>query len=81
MSEKIIPEHIDPFRYAEQSLGLEGILHIADMKRLNANVAAKEGSIVRVSLQFGVDEQRVTFLTGHLRNDLNLAMPTLYGTP
>lgn len=71
MSEKFIPEHIDPFRYAEQSLALDGLLSIADMKRLSANVIAN-GDTIRVNLQFGVDEQRVTFLTGHLKTTLTL---------
>ncbi|VVC75924.1 hypothetical protein AQUSIP_12250 [Aquicella siphonis] len=71
MSEKIIPEHIDPFRYAEQSLGLDGTLKIADMQRLSANVLRNDDT-VKVHLQFGVDEQRITYLTGHLETTLTL---------
>jgi uncharacterized protein len=71
MSEKFIPEHIDPFRYAEQSLSLDGTLNIADMQRLSANVVAS-GNTVSVNLHFGVDEQKVTFLTGHLETKLIL---------
>jgi len=71
MSEKFIPEHIDPFRYAEQRLSLEGLLKIADMQRLNANVIANDDT-VSAHLQFGIDEQDVTFLTGHLETKLTL---------
>jgi uncharacterized protein len=71
MSEKFIPEHIDPFRYAEQSLSLDGSVKIADMPRLNANVVAS-GDSVAVQLQFGVDEQHITFLKGHLDTKLTL---------
>lgn len=71
MSEKFIPEHIDPFRYAEQSLGLDGMLKIADMQRLSANVMAGDDTVA-VKLQFGIDEQGVTFLTGHLETTLTL---------
>jgi uncharacterized protein len=71
MSEKLIPEHIDPFRYAEQSLSLDGILNIAVMKRLSANVIANDNT-VKVNLHFGVDEQQVTYLTGHLESKLTL---------
>jgi uncharacterized protein len=71
MSEKFIPEHIDPFRYAEQSLGLDGVLKIADMQRLNANVIASDDT-VSIHLQFGVDEQGITFLIGHLETKLTL---------
>lgn len=34
MSEKIIPEHVDPYRFAEQGLKLDGIVKVADMGRL-----------------------------------------------
>lgn len=83
MSEKFIPEHIDPFRYAEQSLSLDGSLKIADMHRLSANVVAS-GDVVAVHLQFGVDEQKITYLTGHLDTKLTLHCqrcmePFIYG--
>jgi uncharacterized protein len=73
MSEKFIPEHIDPFRYADQSLGLSGVVKIADMQRLSANVNPSDDTTVAVDLQFGVDEQGVTFLKGHLETKLTLA--------
>jgi uncharacterized protein len=71
MSEKIIPEHIDPFRYAEQSLSLDGMVKLADLKRLEANLINREGEIA-VQLQFGKDEQKITFLKGHLNTKLSL---------
>lgn len=71
MSEKIIPEHIDPFRYADQSLGLSGTVKIADMQRLSASVNSLD-DVVAVDLSFGVDEQDVTFLKGHLETKLTL---------
>ncbi len=84
MSEKFIPEHIDPFRYAEQSLGLDGTLKIADMQRLCANVIANNDAMVSAHLQFGVDEQSITFLKGHLETTLSLQCqrcmePFIYG--
>jgi len=71
MSEKFIPEHIDPFRYAEQNLSLDGTLRIADMPRLSLNVVAN-GDSVAVHLKFGVDEQKITYLNGHLQTKLTL---------
>lgn len=71
MSEKIIPEHIDPFRYAEQMLSLSGTLRIADMARLSTNVHNSQDK-VRVDLNFGVDEQHITYLSGHLETCLTL---------
>lgn len=71
MSEKFIPEHIDPFRYAEQNLKISGAVNIADMQRLSANVNLTN-DVVTADLQFGVDEQDVTFLKGHLQTKLTL---------
>lgn len=71
MSEHYIPEHIDPFRYAEQQLSLHGLIRIADMKRLNVIESAHNQPAV-VDLQFGVDEQGVTYLKGHLKAQLTL---------
>jgi uncharacterized protein len=70
MHEKLIPEHIDPFRYAEQSLGLSGVVNIADMQRLSG--MGLNGAPVAVELQFGVDEQDITFLKGRLKAKLTL---------
>lgn len=71
MSEKFIPEHIDPFRYAEQDLRLDGAVKIADMHRLSANLNSAN-DVVSVNLQFGVDEQGINFLKGHLETKLLL---------
>ena len=71
MSEKFIPEHIDPFRFAEQSLRLDGVVKMIDMHRLNANLGS-DNEPAKVNLIFGVDEQGVTFLKGHLETTLVL---------
>ena len=71
MPEKLIPEHIDPFRFAEQNLQLEGIVKIADMERLNSNLSSNN-DIVVVNMQFGIDEQGTTFLKGRLETKLSL---------
>lgn len=71
MSEKLLPEHLDPFRYAEQGLSLDGILKITDMQRLAVNLA-DHSATVSVNLQFGIDEQKITFLNGNLKTRLTL---------
>lgn len=71
MSEKFIPEHIDPFRYAEQSLKLNGTVKLADMHRLGAGTTLSH-EVANVKLEFGVDEQKVKFMKGHLSAKLNL---------
>lgn len=71
MSERMIPEYIDPFRYAEQGLGLDGLLNISDMPRLLA-LAQNTDNKVSVHLNFGIDEQGVTYLKGNLKSQLVL---------
>ena len=69
MSDKLIPETIDPNRFAEQNLTLEGNVRLADMARLNSTLNAPE-DVVAVRLTFGVDEQGTTFIKGHLDTTL-----------
>lgn len=71
MSLKFIPEHIDPFRYAEQNLQLDGFVKIQDMPRLGSIVHSTDET-VEVNLCFGVDEQGINFLKGHLNTKLTL---------
>ena len=73
MSEKFIPEYVDPFRLAEQNLHLDGAVKLIDMHRLNSSrPKASEDERVMVNLHFGVDEQGVTYLKGHLQASLGL---------
>ncbi|TAK77470.1 MAG: hypothetical protein EPO11_02665 [Gammaproteobacteria bacterium] len=69
--EKFIPEHIDPYRYADQALQVDGAVRISDMTRLSAALTSTEGRVM-VHLHFGVDEQGITFLKGHLDATLSL---------
>ncbi len=72
-----MPEHVDPFRYAEQSLSLNGVVNINEMKRLaeifnKFQPAFDIKEQVNVDLRFGRDEQGVTFVRGHLHAELAL---------
>lgn len=71
MSERNIPEYVDPFHFAEQSISLDGILNIKDMHRLCAIIGTQEGK-VKSSLEFGVDRQGITFLKGQVETILSL---------
>lgn len=71
MSEKMIPEYIDPFRFAEQNLVLDGIVKVADLKRLQTSLKSLD-EVIAVHLAFGVDEQGITFIKGHLATKLLL---------
>lgn len=73
MSEKFIPEYVDPIRLAEQNLRLEGLVKLVDMQRLNASRhQAGEDETASVDLQFGVDEQGQPYIKGHLKTSLGL---------
>lgn len=69
--EKNIPEHIDPFRYAEQDLRLDGTVKVSDMPRLCAHLGQTD-ALAHAELHFGVDEQRVTFVRGRVKASLVL---------
>ena len=71
MSEKHIAEHIDPYRYAEQGIVLDGVVNIVEMERLKTTVSSTQDKVA-VKLQFGVDEQGIPFLKGHLETKLSL---------
>ena len=71
MSEKNIPEFVDPYRFAEQQLRLIGVVEKADMQRLETTPNLGDHA-VQVDLRFGVDEQGINFLKGHLQTKLAL---------
>lgn len=60
-----IPEQVNPFRFAEQRAKLQGVVRIEDLSRLCASLSKPEGAI-EVEIDFGVDEQGIVFLQGHL---------------
>ena len=73
MSEKFIPEQIDPFRCAEQNARVQGIINVSDLSRVRALVQNPQTSVVEADMQFSVDEhQEVTQLAGHLKTVLQL---------
>jgi len=71
MSQNTIPEYIDPYRSASQHLRVIGIVPKSEMKRLDSTMLLGEPN-VDVDLQFGMDEQDITFLKGHLKAKLTL---------
>jgi uncharacterized protein len=71
MADKLIPEHIDPYRYTEQRLTVQGSVNLAEMARLGSSLNSSEGH-ASVNLQFGIDSQAAAFLKGHLEATLTL---------
>lgn len=71
MSEYFIPEQIDPYRYAEQQLKLHGLIKLSEMHRLSTVILQADQKGV-VDLQFGVDEQSITYIKGRVQVTLSL---------
>ncbi len=66
-----LPLKVDPFRFADNSLSLSGMLLIKDMPRLCSSLSSDEGD-VNVDLTFGVDEEGLRYLKGHMTTCLML---------
>ena len=71
MSEKFIPEHIDPFRYAEQGLTLSGAVKLENLHRIANNLNSLEGK-VHVDLSFHMDDHKIANIKGKLEATLTL---------
>jgi uncharacterized protein len=71
MHKENLPQKVDPFRFADNKLTLQGSLSLKDMHRLSASLTSDEGE-VDVSLAFGVDEQKIRFVRGHVTTHLVL---------
>lgn len=69
--ENLLPHKVDPFRFAENEIRLEGTLLIKDMHRLAASVNNDTGK-VDVKVNFGVDEQGIHFIRGQYVTHLML---------
>jgi uncharacterized protein len=61
--ENPLPQKVDPFRFAENEISLEGVISIKDMARLSPSLGSDAGQ-VEVRVAFGVDEQGTRFMRG-----------------
>ena len=71
MPNEYLPLKVDAVRFADNAMRLHGNLPVKNMERLCPSLASDRGSI-EVSLNFGVDEQGIRFLRGHLEANLGL---------
>jgi uncharacterized protein len=69
--ENLLPQKVDPFRFAENEIRLEGVIPIKDLKRLCPSLSSDEGQVL-TSVAFGVDEQGTRFMRGHYNAHLIL---------
>ena len=61
--ENLLPNKIDPFRFADNGTHLEGKLLVKEMNRLCTSLNNHAGE-VKLSMMFGVDEQGIRFVRG-----------------
>jgi uncharacterized protein len=71
MSEENIPQKIDPFRFADNGLRIQGVLFVKNMQRLCESLYDNSGK-VEVSIEFRKDEQNISFLNGQISCVLKL---------
>lgn len=71
LKENTLPVQVDPFRFANNAICLQGPLYIKDMQRLVSGLYTSDGAI-RVSMEFGVDRQGIHFLRGQITACLTL---------
>jgi uncharacterized protein len=61
--ESVLPRHIDPRKFAQQRINIEGSVDVAELLRVDSLLASKQGSVY-ADLVFGTDEQGIRNLTG-----------------
>ncbi|MDH4273588.1 MAG: YceD family protein [Gammaproteobacteria bacterium] len=66
-----LPTVIDPYRLAEAGRELRGQIGLTGMDRLTPGLASQDGQ-VSVELRFGVDGEKVRYITGHIQTTLKL---------
>lgn len=71
MSKDYLPQQVDPFRFAENATRLRGTLSIQNMQRLLTSLYSDEGEVTIV-MEFGIDEQKIRFLQGHIEGSVIL---------
>lgn len=71
MSEQQLPEHIEPIKLAHKGARLHGTMSLKLFPRLAKELNQNKGE-VKVTLIFGVDEERYCYLKGHIDTELSL---------
>lgn len=71
MSDKRLPVHIDPIRMADTRRLFEGRIPLAEMARLGGSLQDSDGEVA-VSLEFGIDNEGIRFMRGHIRAEVSL---------
>ncbi len=79
MHKENLPLKVDPFRFADNAIDLHGTLPLKEMLRLAASLHERDGEVA-VDLTFGVDEQGIRYIRGHLTTRLTLECQRCLGS-
>lgn len=71
MFDERLPVHIDPIRMAETRRLFEGRIALAEMARLGESLQDSDGDVT-VSLEFGIDNEGIRFVRGHIQAEVSL---------
>ena len=71
LKENTLPIQVDPFRFADNAICLQGTMYIKDLQRLASGLYANDGEI-KANIEFGVDRQGIHFLRGQITACLTL---------
>lgn len=71
MQKDQLPQYVDPSRFVEKAKHLEGVIPVGSLQRLHSSLGSDEGEVY-VQLDFGVDEQGIKYLKGHVEARLTL---------
>jgi uncharacterized protein len=64
-SKSVLPRRIDPRKFAQQGININGSVDIAELSRVDTLLASQQGSAY-ADLFFGIDEQGIRNLTGSI---------------
>ena len=71
MHKDTLPLKVDPFRFAENAVSLNGALFIKEMQRFCSSLASDQGE-VKVSMTFDRDEQGIRHIKGRITTEVML---------
>lgn len=71
-SSMVLPRHLDPRKFAQKGLSVEGVVDIKALSRLTPLLADEDASSINARFQFGIDEQGVRNVTGVISAKVSL---------
>lgn len=75
---KPLPRQVDPRKFAQQGVALEGFVPVAELPRIMEAAESSNGN-AQVRLEFGISEEGKRAVTGHAVADLSLVCQRCLG--